>query len=82
VQTREDLAKEAKPRVGRSIQAEDLQILREKEGELSTMITAAGLGDSGTNPSGLYELCGEPQILTKLTEAMVTHKGSSADSGQ
>lgn len=82
VQTRDDRLKAAKRRNTsvRDVEANEVMLRKEEANQYHATIPADT--DRGTNTSGLYELCGRPAVWGELTEAMVTHKGASADSGK
>jgi len=62
LKTRDDRAKIAKRSRGKSADTDEKSedALREEERkEVDALVSAAGSQEAGSNPSGMYELCGE-----------------------
>ena len=88
IQARDDRAKQlktARDKVEHS--SADAAKRAEEKNQVNALIDGKGLAGVGTNPTGMYELCGEHLSAWALdcyaeAVAMVTHKGASADSGK
>ena len=88
LQSRDDRAKQIKQLRGRdaSGELEEAGIRSKERDQFAQLVATAEQADIGSNPSSMYELCGEyllahtVALLTAL--ALVSHKGASADSGE
>jgi ubiquitin carboxyl-terminal hydrolase 14 len=88
VQARDDRAKQIKQLRGRdsSPESAEAETRSTEKARFEDVVLSNGHADVGSNPSSMYELCGESMISSVITTsltnvALVTHKGASADSG-